>query len=73
VARQLGISSPATGSRGKKTAHATEQDRPDILKRRQDWFALQLDLDPERLVIIDETWTSTNRARRHGRCARGER
>ena len=34
---------------------------------------LQLDLDPERLVFIDETWTSTKMARTHGRCARGER
>ena len=30
----------------KKTAHAAEQDRPDILKRREDWFEGQLDLDP---------------------------
>jgi len=26
-----------------------------------------------RLVFIDETWASTNMARRHGRCRRGER
>ncbi|WP_144037291.1 IS630 family transposase [Sphingomonas sp. TZW2008] len=57
----------------KKTAHATEQDRPDVLKRREEWFDGQLDLDPERLVFIDETWASTNMARRHGRCRRGER
>ncbi len=57
----------------KKTAHATEQDRPDIVKRREEWFDGQLDLDPERLVFIDETWASTNMARRHGRCRRGER
>lgn len=25
----------------KKTAHAAEQDRPDVLKRRQDWFDSQ--------------------------------
>ena len=37
------------------------------------WFDGQLDLDPERLVFIDETWASTNMARRHGRCRRGER
>lgn len=55
------------------TAHASEQDRPDILKRREDWFAGQLDLDPERLVFIDETWTSTNMARRYGRAPKGER
>lgn len=43
------------------------------MKRRQAWFDGQLDLDPERLVFIDETWASTNMARRHGRCLRGER
>ena len=37
------------------------------------WFDRQLDLDPERLVVIDETWASTNMARRYGRCLRGER
>lgn len=57
----------------KKTAHVAEQDRPDILKSRRDWFAAQLDLDPDRLVFIDETWASTNMARRYGRCRRGQR
>ena len=57
----------------KKTAHASEQERPDILKRREDWFEGQLDLDPERLVFIDETWASTNMARKYGRAPRGER
>lgn len=57
----------------KKTAHAAEQERPDILKRRRDWFESQPDLDPQRLVFIDETWASTNMARRYGRSPRGER
>jgi transposase len=57
----------------KKTGHAIEQDRPDILKQREAWFEAQPDLDPARLVFIDETWTATNMARTHGRCARGER
>jgi hypothetical protein len=57
----------------KKTAHATEQDRPDVLTRRERWFEDQPDLDPERLVFIDETWASTNMARRHGRRQRGQR
>ena len=39
----------------KKSAHASEQDRPDIVKRREDWIDGQLDLDPQRLVFIDET------------------
>ena len=57
----------------KKSAHAAEQDRPDILKRRREWFDDQLDLDPERLVFIDETWASTNMARLRGRTRKGER
>ena len=57
----------------KKTAHAAEQERPDILRRRQEWFDDQLDLDPARLVFIDETWASTNMARRYGRALRGQR
>jgi hypothetical protein len=38
---------------GRSAAHALEQDRPDVLKRRRAWFNGQLDLDPERLVFID--------------------
>jgi transposase len=30
-------------------------------------------LNPERLVFIDETWATTNMARRYGRAARGQR
>jgi hypothetical protein len=68
-----GGSSTVTGSRAKKTAHAAEQNRPDILKRRKAWFDGQLDLDPSRLVFIDETAASTKMARLYGRAPRGER
>ena len=64
---------PSPDHAQKKTRHASEQDRPDVLRRRQAWFEGQLDLEPERLVFIDETWASTNMARTHGRCRRGER
>jgi len=57
----------------KKSAHAAEQGRTDILTRRQEWFDSQPDLALERLVFIDEAWASTNMARRHGRCRRGQR
>lgn len=57
----------------KKTAHAAEQDRPDIVKRREAWFEAQTDLDPERLIFIDETSASTKMARLYGRSLRGER
>lgn len=43
------------------------------MRRRQEWFEGQVDLDPERLVFIDETWASTNMARLHGRTPKGER
>ena len=41
--------------------------------RRWDWFEAQPDLEPSRLVFIDETWASTNMARTHGRAPRGQR
>jgi transposase len=43
------------------------------LKRREAWFEAQIDLDPERLVFIDETSASTKMARLYGRALRGER
>jgi transposase len=33
----------------------------------------QPDLDPRRLVFIDETWAKTNMTPTHGRCRRGQR
>lgn len=50
-----------------------EQDRPDVLKRRRAWFDEQLDLDPQKLIFIDETGLSTKMARLRGRAIRGER
>ncbi|MBS7670972.1 hypothetical protein KIH45_14595 [Croceicoccus sp. 1NDH52] len=44
-----------TGSRAKKTGHAIEQDRPKVLRQREHWFGSQIDLEPERLVFIEET------------------
>jgi transposase len=64
---------PAQADAQKKTAHAAEQDRPDVLSKRWAWFEGQIDLDPDRLVFVDESWASTNMARRYGRCPRGER
>ena len=50
---------------------ATEQDRPDIARRRAWWKRHQLKIDPARLVFIDETWAKTNMARTHGWWRRG--
>ena len=57
----------------KKNAHALEQERADLLKRRQEWFDGQLDLDPAKLFFIDETGLSTKMSRLRGRALRGER
>jgi transposase len=51
----------------KKSLHAAEQDRPDVVERREDWFEAQLDLDPAKLVFVDESFASTNMARLYGR------
>jgi len=61
------------GLPSKKSLHASEQDRPDVARRRVRWRKYQGRLDPKRLVFIDETWAKTNMTRRHGRCARGAR
>uniref|UniRef100_A0A973W595 IS630 family transposase n=1 Tax=Bradyrhizobium septentrionale TaxID=1404411 RepID=A0A973W595_9BRAD len=57
----------------KRPAHAAEQRRGDINAAREEWFEGQIDLDPERLVFIDETSANTKMARRYGRSPRGER
>lgn len=40
---------------------------------RREWQAAQPTLDITKLVFLDETGASTNRARRYGRAPRGER
>jgi transposase len=60
-------------TRKKKTGHASEQDREDVAAAREDWFEGQLDLDPSKLVFIDETAISTNMARGYGWAPQGER
>jgi transposase len=52
---------------------AAEQDRADVTAARRDWRAGQPLLDPQRLVFIDETATTTNMARERGRSRRGWR
>jgi transposase len=52
---------------------AAEQDRPDVAAARKTWADDQAKLDPDRLIFIDETGTSTNMARLRGRAPRGER
>ena len=41
--------------------------------RREAWFRGQPDLEPQKLVFIDETATTTKMSRAYGRAPRGER
>ena len=43
------------------------------MEAREAWFEGQLDIDPERVVFLDETATATDMERRYGRALRGER
>jgi transposase len=61
---------PGSASK-KKTLFATEQDRPDVARRRLRWKAHQGSVDPARLVFIDETWAKTNMTRLRGWSPRG--
>jgi transposase len=44
-----------------------------VKARRDEWQATQSQLDPAKLVFLDETWASTNMTRTYGRCPRGQR
>jgi transposase len=70
---RCGGSWTATASPSKKTAHASEQERPDVAARRQLWRDIQPQLDAKRLAFIDETGASTKMARLRGRAKRGQR
>jgi hypothetical protein len=61
------------GSASKKTLFASEQDRPDVARKRLRWKTHQGKLDPTRLVFIDETWAKTNMTRLRGWAPRGRK
>jgi transposase len=44
-----------------------------VVAARQAWIEALPTMDAEKLVFIDETWTSTNMTRRYGRAPRGQR
>ena len=57
----------------KKTVLASEQDRPDVARKRIRWKARQGRVDPRRLVFIDETWAKTKMGPLRGWAPRGQR
>jgi transposase len=57
----------------KKTLHAKEQDRQDVLEQRKDWADWQKQIEIDKLVFIDESGAKTNMTRTHGRGICGQR
>jgi transposase len=53
--------------------HAAEQQRPDVAAARDAWLESQPNLDPAKLIFIDETGATTKMARLYGRAPKGQR
>lgn len=69
---QPGVSGCGANSK-KKTLIAAEQEREDVARMRKAWKESQQQIDPQRVVFIDETWAKTNMTRTYARSPRGER
>src|ERR1700729_2268591 len=70
------VGSSASAIASKKTLRASENDRPDIKKDREEWTLTRqpiMRLEPHRLVFLDETGTTTKMARLRGRNPKGQR
>ena len=57
----------------KKSIHAAEQDRPDVVEKRAAWREKTAGLDLSRLVFLDESGAKTNMTRLYGRSFDGKR
>jgi transposase len=53
--------------------HASEQEREGVEQARRAWIEALPTMNIEKLVFIDETWTTANMTRRYGRAPRGKR
>jgi transposase len=60
-------------TRKKKGRRADERGRPDVQQKRQAFCAELADIDPEKLVFVDEMGATTAMARTYGRAPKGER
>ena len=60
-------------TRKKKSVHASERDRPDVVEARRQWPGRMVGVDPKDLVFLDETGANTTLQRTHGYAPAGER
>ena len=65
--RRLGL------TRKKKSTHASERDRPDVVEARRLWPEKFAGVDPKDLVFLDETGANTAMQRTHGYAPEGQR
>ena len=65
--RRLGL------TRKKKTLHADEQGRPDVQKKRRSFRRKVKQIDPQRLIFVDETGVTTAMTPAYAWAPRGER
>lgn len=59
--------------RKRKVPRASEQDETKTQQQRQKWRTKTKDVDPQRLIFVDETGISTKMTRRYGRAPANER
>jgi transposase len=57
----------------KKSLHASEQNRPDVKLKREEWANCMPGLNVDKLVFYDEIGVNTKMVRLHGRCAASQR
>jgi transposase len=57
----------------KKTLRASEQEREDVAHKREQWREFQAQVEPCRLVFLDESGVKTNMTRLYGRFRQGKR
>lgn len=60
-------------TRKKKTLHADEQGRPDVQKKRRSFRRKVKQIDPQRLIFVDETGVTTAMTPAYAWAPRGER
>lgn len=59
--------------RKKKIPRASDQDRPEVQQQRREFCETLSDIDPHRLVFVDECGANTSMTRTYGRAPVGER
>src|SRR5512135_2032009 len=60
-------------TRKKKSLHATQRDRPDVRKKRRRFRRAVRQIEPKKLVFVDETGVTTAMTPAYARAPRGKR